>query len=91
MLRRYHSFTIALLTGFMLGSLNKVWPWKQVLQTYTNSKGEIKPLIESNVLPWHYQEISGNDPQLALAIGLAILGFAVVYAIEKLAGKNTEA
>ena len=35
----------------MLGSLNKVWPWKEVVETFVDSHGEVKPLIETNILP----------------------------------------
>ncbi len=34
-LKRFHDITISILAGFMLGSLNKVWPWKE-LETGTN-------------------------------------------------------
>jgi putative membrane protein len=52
---RYHDQTMAVLTGFMLGSLNKIWPWRNVLEYRTNSKGEEVPFIEENVLPAAYQ------------------------------------
>ena len=49
--KKYHDITIALLTGFLIGSLNKIWPWKETIQTRINSHGEIVPFIQSNVLP----------------------------------------
>jgi len=45
LLKRYYELTIAMLAGFMIGSLNKVWPWKEVVSTFTDRHGEIKPLI----------------------------------------------
>lgn len=78
-LHRFHDITIAVLSGFMLGSLNKVWPWKRVIETYTDSHGEIKPLIEVNMMP---------DQLLWQAIVLAILGFSIVYFLEKLSTKK---
>jgi putative membrane protein len=78
-LHRFHDITIAVLSGFMLGSLNKVWPWKRVVETYTDSHGDIKPLIETNILP---------DQLLWQAIGLAIVGFAIVYFIDKLSKRK---
>jgi putative membrane protein len=78
-LRRFHDITIAALSGFMLGSLNKVWPWKSVVETYIDSHGIEKPLVEANKLP---------DQYIWQAIVLAILGFAIVYFLEKLSGKN---
>ncbi|MEY8608124.1 DUF368 domain-containing protein [Parabacteroides segnis] len=81
-LRRFHDTTIAVLAGFMLGSLNKVWPWKETIETYTDSHGEIKPLVEANILP---------DQLLWEAVGLMIFGFAIVYFLEKLSMKGAKA
>ena len=50
-LAHFRNITLAVLTGFMLGSLNKVWPWKEVVETFVDSHGEVKPLIETNILP----------------------------------------
>ena len=78
-LRRFHDATIALLSGFMLGSLNKVWPWKETIETYTDSHGVVKPLVEQNIAP---------NTQVIEAVGLMILGFTLVYALEKLSTRK---
>ena len=78
-LRRFHDATIALLSGFMLGSLNKVWPWKETIETYTDSHGVVKPLVEQNIAP---------NTQVIEAVGLMILGFTLVYALEKLSSRK---
>jgi putative membrane protein len=83
MLKKYFNITVALLTGFMVGSLNKVWPWKQVLTTYTNSHGESKPLLEQNISPLHYFELTGKEPYLLMCIFLVIAGFLLVYLLER--------
>ncbi|CAK7082614.1 MAG: hypothetical protein PARBA_03586 [Parabacteroides sp.] len=80
-LRRFHDITIAVLAGFMLGSLNKVWPWKTVVETYLDSHGVEKPLIEVNSMPDHL---------VGEAVGLMVLGFAIVYFLEKLSAKTTK-
>ena len=46
---------IAILTGFLIGSLNKIWPWKETLETSTNSHGEIIPLVQQNIMPSVHQ------------------------------------
>lgn len=81
-LRKYHDITIAVLAGFMLGSLNKVWPWKTTIETYIDSHGAIKPLIEENILPNQY---------IGEAIGLMLVGFGLVYFLEKLSMKGSKA
>lgn len=78
LLNRYRDLTIALLTGFMIGALNKVWPWKQVVDTYLDRHGEIKPLVEVNVLPGQFT----GDPQLLGVIVLTGLGFILIFALE---------
>lgn len=85
LLKKYHDITIAVLAGFMIGSLNKVWPWKKTVETFVDRHGEIQPLIQKNVLPQTYTELSGNDNFLLYASLLAILGFSLIFIIEKIA------
>jgi putative membrane protein len=81
LLKKFHNQTIAVLSGFMIGSLNKVWPWKNTLETFTDRHGEIKPLIQENVLPAAYE----GDAHLISAIALAIAGFVLIFVIERMA------
>jgi putative membrane protein len=85
LLRKFHNQTIALLSGFMIGSLNKVWPWKNTIEYFTDRHGIEKPLTQKNVLPAVYE----GDPHLISAIGLAILGFILIFAIERLAAEKS--
>ena len=82
--KNYHNQTLALLTGFMIGSLNKIWPWRNVLEYRTNSKGEEVPFIEKSVLPSAYD----GDPYVLGVIILMLVGFAAVFALEKLGNKE---
>ena len=84
LLKKYHSQTIAVLAGFMVGSLNKVWPWKKVTETFIDRHGEVKPLVEKNILPGSYEQITGHDALLLWAILLAVAGFAIIFIIEGL-------
>lgn len=79
LLRKYHNTTIATLAGFMLGSLNKVWPWKETIETFTDSHGKIKPLVEENILP---------NSHLWEGLGLIVFGIVLVYVLEKLSQKK---
>ncbi len=78
-LAHFRNITLAVLTGFMLGSLNKVWPWKEVVETFVDSHGEVKPLIENNILP------NAHVPE---AVVLMVVGFFLVYFLEKLSAKT---
>lgn len=78
-LAHFRNITLAVLTGFMLGFLNKVWPWKEVVETFVDSHGEVKPLIETNILP------NAHVPE---AVVLMVVGFFLVYFLEKLSAKT---
>lgn len=90
LLRKYHNVTIAILTGFMLGSLNKVWPWKAVTETFIDRHGELRPLVEENILPHTYEQLYGTQSWLLGAIALAIFGFAIIFIIESFTKPKTE-
>jgi putative membrane protein len=81
LLSRWKDMTIALLGGFMFGSLNKIWPWKETVEYYTNSHGELKPLVEVNIAP---------TEQVIPAIVLALVGFALVVGIEVAATRKQD-
>ena len=89
LLKNFHNITIAVLAGFMLGSLNKVWPWKNVTDTYIDRHGEVKSLAETNILPGTYEHISGNSSMLLYALMLAIAGFALIFLIEGLTRRKS--
>ncbi len=88
---RFHDVTLALLTGFLIGSLNVVWPWKQTLSFYENSKGEQLALEQENVLPATFQQLSGSDPATIFCIGLMVLGLVLVVFLEKFGEKTASA
>ncbi len=90
LLKKYHSQTIAVLSGFMIGSLNKVWPWKQTLETYVDRHGEVQPLVQGNVLPTQYADLTGNHPYLFGAIALMVFGFALIFVVEGIAKKASK-
>jgi putative membrane protein len=79
---RYHDLTIALLTGLMLGSLRKVWPWKKTLQSMVDSHGNVVPTAQANVLPSHW------NVEVTMASCLVVLGFSIVLAMNFLAEKK---
>lgn len=68
--KRHHDIAIAALTGFMIGSLRKVWPWKEPVLTRINSKGFEVPVIENNILPNLGIELASA---IALMLGAAYL------------------
>lgn len=90
LLLRWRDLTLALLTGLMLGSLNKLWPWKETLTWHADSHGQQVPLLQANLLPGRFAEVSGQDPQLLLAILLALGGVLLVLGLEWLAARHQQ-
>lgn len=70
--------TLAVLTGFIAGSLNKIWPWKEVIESEI-IHGKLKVLQEESVLPFNY----GGDPNLLWAVIFALIGYGVIIILEK--------
>ncbi|HAS44808.1 MAG TPA: DUF368 domain-containing protein [Microscillaceae bacterium] len=85
LLKRYFNMTITFLIGLMIGSLNKVWPWKKDLATYTDRHGVVKPLKQQSILPSDFP----GESYLMYAIIFAIVGFLLVYLVERLAPKKS--
>lgn len=87
--RHFHDAVMALLTGFMIGALNKVWPWKEVLTWRTNHAGEQVPLTELNVWPGAFEQVTGHSPEIGLALLMMLLGLGLVLAIEWLGQRKS--
>jgi len=89
LLKRYHDIAICVLSGFMIGSLNKVWPWKIVTGFRLNSEGEQVPAITENVLPGEYLRQLNENPQVFQGVLFMALGIFIVVLIEKIAHYKT--
>jgi len=81
---RFHDITIALLTGLMLGSLRKIWPWKETLATMKDTHGNMIPTAQVNVLPSHW------DKELMMAVFLVVVGVLVVLSLNYFAERENE-
>jgi len=80
----YKNYTLAVLTGFIIGSLNKIWPWKETLTWRTNSHGIKVAFNQQSVSPFSFE----GDSQLMMAIVLTVVGFFLILMMEKLAVKK---
>lgn len=76
----YKNMVLATMTGFLLGSLYKVWPWKKVTQYYINSSGERTPLTSVSVVP----DVLSADAQVLLAVSSFIFGLLLLFFLERL-------
>ena len=85
LLKRWHDVTVADLMCSMDGSSNKVWPWKETAETYLDSHGVAQPLVQHNVAPGTFEQLTGQPSQLVQAVLLCVVGFLAIYGIELLA------
>jgi putative membrane protein len=82
--KRFHDLTVAVLTGLMLGSLRKVWPWKVDLAWITDRHGHQIPILQQNVLPEPWLNGAIN-PDVVIGVLMAATGIAVVVLLDRLA------
>jgi putative membrane protein len=90
MFKHYKTMTLALLGGFMLGSLNKVWPWKQTIESVIDRHGKEVPLLQNNILPHTFEILHTQPAYMWYAIMLMIFGVIMVIALEKIGAKPAE-
>lgn len=83
----YKNMVLATMTGFLLGSLYKVWPWKKVTQYYINSSGERTPLTSVSVVP----DVLTADAQVLLAASSFIFGLLLLFFLERLSKNKSHA
>ena len=81
LLKNYHDLMVATLTGLMIGSLRKVWPWKETLESVVDSHGHMVPLVQSNILPGQW-----NGEVLA-ALSLMVAGLLAVLFLDRLGNR----
>jgi len=72
---KHHDLTVAILTGFVIGSLRKIWPWKEVLDSMTTGYGKVIPIEEVNIVP---SQLSGD---VLLAVAIMVFGFILALMI----------
>lgn len=85
MFKNHKNTTLAVLTGFMIGALNKIWPWKEVLQYRKNSHGDKIPFLEKSIFPDSFQ----GDPKVLEAILFMLAGFMIIFLMEYIANKKS--
>lgn len=95
--KKYHNQTVALLTGFMIGSLWKIWPWREATEWLTDnagnfildSEGHRRIIAESLLLP--DVSTSAGITQLLIALVCMIIGFGAIMLIDRVAQQGKKA
>ncbi len=81
LLAHYYNLTVALLVGFMAGSLWKIYPWKACLESDLDRHGDYRCLVEQNIAP------AAESETFALSIALLAVGFLLVNLLDHLQSK----
>ena len=91
LLHRFHDITMALLTGFMIGALNKVWPWKYTLEYRIDSHGAMQPIVQANVSPSRFEALTGESSLWPWVLLLVVAGMVLVIILEIVGSEGQEA
>ena len=81
LLKNHHDLMVATLTGLMIGSLRKVWPWKETLESVVDSHGQMVPLVQSNILPGQW------NGEVLVALSLMVAGLLAVLFLDRLGNR----
>ena len=80
-LEKFKSTTLALLTGFIVGSLAVIWPWKEEIKIMSGEKEKVTGY------QWHLPAV---DNMLLLALLLMLAGAGLVLILEKISGNSSK-
>lgn len=89
LLHRWKNETMALLTGVLLGSLKIIWPWKNTIESIQNRHGEWIPVVQENLMPLTYTQITGQYSEWPIALGVGLVGVALVSVVELFAPRES--
>lgn len=89
LLKSFRDITLVFLTGLMVGTLPKIWPWKETLTWRTNSHGEQVPLLQHNLWPADFERLTSQPSQILLAVIMIVVAIALVLTIEYLGSKKS--
>ena len=90
LLNRFRDITLVFLTGLMIGTLPKIWPWKETLSWRINSKGDQVPLLQHNLSPTEFEVITSQPSQWVLATIMMVLAVLLVLGMEKFASEQPD-
>lgn len=88
LLAKANEATMSVMSGFLLGSLPAVWPWKKIAQTSREESGTLVSSQSLPVSPWDYSIFQGVSPQLEFCISMMVLGFSTICILEAFGSKN---
>lgn len=92
MFKKAYDLTVAVLTGFLIGSLNKVWPWKETVETFVKHPGTAKesviPVVQNNVMPATFEQITGGPSHMIMAVSSGVIGLLLIVVLDRFATRK---
>ncbi|MAX31924.1 MAG: DUF368 domain-containing protein [Halomonadaceae bacterium] len=85
LLSRFHTGTLQLLIGFILGSLPLLWPWRELVSYRLGPDAQIIPMEYRYLLPNDYAQLTGDPSALLPAVALMLGGLILVLAVGRFA------
>ena len=82
LLRRFQAEVIAVMCGFLVGSLSIIWPWKNTLSVGITDAGKGVVTVAENLFPGQFLAVTGQDPQTLLCLFVFFIGFVMVLSVD---------
>ncbi|MEQ5802818.1 DUF368 domain-containing protein [Halomonas sp. H10-9-1] len=83
LLDRFHTGTLQLLVGFIIGSLPVLWPWRELIRYQLGPEGQMIPLDYRYLTPGDYALLTGDAPQLVAVVALMLAGAIGVLLLDR--------
>jgi putative membrane protein len=88
--KKYKDQTISTLTGFILGSLSILWPWKNEIYRIDETSDYILKNGEKIIQSYSRYIPESFNNEVIIAVVLIVIGFISISLIEKFASKETK-
>ncbi|MCP1328710.1 DUF368 domain-containing protein, partial [Halomonas sp. 707D4] len=88
LLKRHHDSTMALLLGFIVGSLPMLWPWRELTRYQMGPEGQVIPLAHRYLLPDDYARLTGDSAQILAVVSLMVVGALLVVLLNRRAARQ---
>ena len=88
LLTHYEAAVIAMMCGFLVGSLTIIWPWKEVLQSVVSHSGKTIVLASQNLWPSQYSQVVGADPKTLVSFSAMAFGLLLVLVLEYVGARS---
>ena len=83
LLRRFHTGTLQLLVGFIVGSLPVLWPWRELVRYQLGPEGQMIPLDYRYLTPGDFALLTGQSSQTVAVVALMLAGAALVLLLDR--------